>query len=61
MAQYLNHRLGCPYCLIVRLRVPEDVTPTTGITCSDCGEYLDMWEEMLKDFDKQGATRACSG
>lgn len=57
MAEYLNHRVECPYCLIVRLGVPEDVTPTTEITCSDCGEYLGTWEEMLEDFDKQGGQR----
>lgn len=56
MAEYLHHRLECPRCLIVRLGVPEDVTPTTKIACSDCGEYLGTWEEMLEDFDNQGGS-----
>lgn len=54
MAGYLNHRLECPYCKTVRLRVPEDATPLTEISCNECGEYLGTWEEMLEDFDKQG-------
>jgi hypothetical protein len=52
--QYLNHRLECPYCLTIRLRIPHDAVPETPIVCDDCGEYLGTWDDMQTDFEKQG-------
>ncbi|WP_245478498.1 MULTISPECIES: hypothetical protein [unclassified Mesorhizobium] len=51
---YLNHRLECPYCLIIKLRIPDDARPDTLISCDDCGEYLGTWDELQTDFEKQG-------
>ncbi|QKC81547.1 hypothetical protein [Mesorhizobium sp. NZP2077] len=52
--QYLNHRLECPYCLTIRLRIPHDARPEAQIACDDCGEYLGTWDELQADFEKQG-------
>lgn len=55
-ARYLNHRLECPYCKTIRLRVPEDAKADTPIVCDDCGEYLGIWDEILTDLETQGGT-----
>ncbi|MBE1208430.1 hypothetical protein [Aminobacter carboxidus] len=55
-AQYLNHKLECPYCGTIRLRIPENVEPHTPISCEDCGEHLGMWDELQTDFERQGGT-----
>jgi hypothetical protein len=52
--QYLNHRLECPYCLTIRLRIPGNAGPDTQIACDDCGEFLGLWDDLLTDFEKQG-------
>jgi hypothetical protein len=51
--QYLNHKLECPYCLRIRLRIPYDARPETQIVCADCGEFLGTWDELQTDFEKQ--------
>ncbi|RWC64245.1 hypothetical protein [Mesorhizobium sp.] len=51
---FLGHRLECPYCLTIRLRIPVDARPDTQITCSDCGEFLGTWDDLLSDFEAQG-------
>ncbi|BCG88347.1 hypothetical protein MesoLj113c_44570 [Mesorhizobium sp. 113-3-9] len=53
-SQYLNHRLECPHCLTIRLRIPADAQPDTWIVCSDCGEPLGTWDDLQTDFEKQG-------
>ena len=52
--QYLNHQLECPYCLTIRLRIPENARPDSEIMCDDCGEYLGIWDELQSDFERQG-------
>ncbi|AZO46055.1 hypothetical protein EJ076_10060 [Mesorhizobium sp. M7D.F.Ca.US.005.01.1.1] len=52
--QYLDHRLECPYCLTIRLRIPDGAKPETQIVCDDCGKFLGTWDELLTDFEKQG-------
>jgi hypothetical protein len=52
--EYLNHRLECPFCLTIRLRVPNDARPETHILCADCGGFLGAWDDLLTDFEKQG-------
>jgi len=52
--KYLDHKLECPYCLTIRLRIPEDAGPDTPIFCDDCGKYLGTWDELQTDFEKQG-------
>ena len=52
--QFLNHRLECPYCLTIRLRIPEDAQPETPIVCADCDAFLGTWDDLLTDFEKQG-------
>ena len=51
---YLDHMLECPYCQTIRLRIPVEATPTTSISCSDCGKYLGTWDEIQTDFERQG-------
>jgi len=52
--EFLDHLLECPHCLVIRLRIPVDATPSTRITCCDCGRYLGTWDELQTDFEKQG-------
>lgn len=52
--EYLNHRLECPYCLTIRLRIPDGAQPETWIVCDDCGEFLGIWDDLLTDFENQG-------
>lgn len=52
--EFLDHLLECPYCLTIRLRIPAAATPSTPITCADCGHYLATWDELQTDFEKQG-------
>lgn len=56
MSEYLDHKLECPYCLTILLRIPADAQPTMEILCDDCGEYLGTWDELLTDFERQGGT-----
>jgi hypothetical protein len=51
---YLNHKLECPFCGTIRLRIPQDAAPDTAITCADCGEFLGSWDELQTDFEHQG-------
>lgn len=53
---YLDHMLECPYCQTIRLRIPADATPSTPISCSDCGKYLGSWDDIQTDFEQQGGT-----
>lgn len=55
-ARYLNHKLECPYCKTIRLRIPEDAKSDTPIVCDDCGEYLGTWDELQSDLARQGVT-----
>lgn len=57
MRAYLNHQLECPYCLTIRLRIPQDAALSTRIVCDDCGEYLGTWDELLTDFEQQGGNQ----
>lgn len=54
MGTYLDHKLECPHCLTIRLRIPVDATSATRIVCDDCGQYLGTWDELLTDFERQG-------
>ena len=56
-AQYLNHKLECPSCGTIRMRIPDDVQPDSPITCEDCGRQLGMWDELQTDFERQGGAR----
>jgi hypothetical protein len=52
--KYLNHKLECPYCGTIRLRIPADAIESTEIKCDDCGEHLGTWGELQDDFASQG-------
>jgi len=54
MQEYLDHKLECPYCGTIRLRIPADATDSTEIKCDDCGNPLGTWGELQDDFAKQG-------
>ncbi|MBB3148213.1 hypothetical protein FHS21_004656 [Phyllobacterium trifolii] len=54
MSQELDHKLDCPNCKTIYLRIPEDVSGHTPINCASCGEYLGYWGELEADFFKQG-------
>ncbi|GAA2849322.1 hypothetical protein EDC40_101247 [Aminobacter aminovorans] len=53
---YLNHKLECPFCGTIRLRIPTDAAPSTAITCADCGQFLGTWDDLQTDFARQGGT-----
>jgi hypothetical protein len=53
---YLNHKLECPFCGVIRLQIPADAQPATRIHCAECGEYLGTWDELQTDFERQGGT-----
>jgi hypothetical protein len=55
---YLNHRLECPFCGVIRLHIPIDAQPFTPISCAECGKYLGTWDELQTDFENQGG---CNG
>ncbi|MER8996332.1 hypothetical protein NKJ52_01170 [Mesorhizobium australicum] len=52
--EYLDHRLECPFCGTIRLLIPADATPSTRISCAECGRYLGIWDELQTDFEQQG-------
>jgi DNA-directed RNA polymerase subunit RPC12/RpoP len=54
MQEYLDHKLECPYCGTIRLRIPAVATDSTEIKCDDCGELLGTWGDLQDDFAKQG-------
>ncbi len=54
MQEYLDHKLECPYCGTIRLRIPTDATESTEIKCDDCGKTLGTWGELQDDFADQG-------
>lgn len=52
--EYLDHQLECPFCLTIRLLIPSNVKPADPIFCTDCGEFLGLWDDLQKDFERQG-------
>jgi hypothetical protein len=52
---YLDHRLECPYCHTIRLRIPHEVEADTPISCEECG-YLGTWDELLTNLEQQVGT-----
>jgi hypothetical protein len=52
--EYLDHKLECPFCHTIRLRIPKDAQPNTKIVCDDCGQFLGLWGELEDDFAMQG-------
>jgi hypothetical protein len=54
MQEYLDHKLECPYCHTIRLRIPAAATDLTEIKCDDCGKPLGTWGELQDDFLEQG-------
>jgi hypothetical protein len=52
--EYLDHKLECPYCGTIRLRIPIDASDITEIRCADCGKALGTWGELQEDFANQG-------
>lgn len=59
--EYLDHQLECPYCGTIRLNIPPDVTPSSSISCSECGKYLGTWDELQSDFERQGGADGVFG
>jgi hypothetical protein len=52
--EYLDHRLECPYCLKIKLRIPAKARPSDPIFCSDCRKFLGTWDALQADFERQG-------
>ncbi|ESY79174.1 hypothetical protein X739_30720 [Mesorhizobium sp. LNHC220B00] len=46
--------MECPFCGTIRLQIPADATPSTRISCAECGRYLGIWDELQTDFEQQG-------
>ncbi|ESY99981.1 hypothetical protein X738_12295 [Mesorhizobium sp. LNHC209A00] len=36
------------------MQIPADATPSTRISCAECGRYLGIWDELQTDFEQQG-------
>lgn len=49
----LDDKLDCKSCGTIQMDIPEGVTETTPIRCSNCGAYLGTWGELQDDFHKQ--------
>jgi hypothetical protein len=54
MGKKLGHRLECPDCGTIYLRIPDNVQNHTLIQCSSCARVLGRWSELEADFDAQG-------
>ncbi|MBB3234496.1 hypothetical protein [Phyllobacterium endophyticum] len=54
MSQELDHKLDCPNCKTIYLRIPHMLSGHSPITCTTCGEFLGTWEELETDFFSQG-------
>jgi hypothetical protein len=52
--QRLNNKLACPKCGTIYLTLTQNVTYSSPIHCSSCGEYLGTWGELEQDFIAQG-------
>jgi hypothetical protein len=52
----LNSKLECPKCQTIYLTLTQNMTLSTLIHCSSCGEYLGTWAELESDFIAQGGT-----
>lgn len=52
--QRLNNKLACPKCGTIYLTLTQNVTYSSPIHCSSCGEYLETWGELEQDFIAQG-------
>jgi len=52
--EFLDHKIECPFCRTIRLRIPKNAGPETRIVCDDCGRFLGLWGELEADFDLQG-------
>ncbi|MDQ0996492.1 hypothetical protein QFZ34_001674 [Phyllobacterium ifriqiyense] len=50
----LDHKLDCKDCGTIYLKIPKDVQSDTPIYCSTCGVLLGRWEELERDFNRQG-------
>ncbi len=50
----LNNKLACPSCHTIYLTLMQEVTYSSPIHCSSCGEYLGTWGELETDFIAQG-------
>ena len=58
--EYLDHKLECPNCKTIYLRIPKSVTPETMIRCSTCDRPLGAWGDLQHDFDVQDDAEAYS-
>jgi hypothetical protein len=54
MNKRLDHKLECPTCGTIYLRIPDDVQDHTLIQCSSCDRVLGKWRELEIDFHSQG-------
>jgi hypothetical protein len=54
MPEKLDHKLECPACGTIYLRIPHNVQHHTLIQCSSCAKVLGRWRDLLEDFDAQG-------
>ncbi|UXN66299.1 hypothetical protein N8E89_24335 (plasmid) [Phyllobacterium sp. A18/5-2] len=56
MPQKLNYKLMGHDCGVIYLRIPEGVTDSTIIHCSQCGKPMGTWLELEASFITQGGT-----
>ena len=51
--QYLNFKLTCPKCGVIYLNIPDDVSDSTVIRCSQCNTPRGTWQELETSFIRQ--------
>ncbi len=56
MRQRLNFKLMYHDCGVIYLHIPNGVTNSTLIHCSQCGKPLGTWFELETSFIDQGGT-----
>ena len=54
MNKRLDHRLECPKCGTIYLRIPGEVQAHTLVQCSSCDRVLGRWMDLESDFSAQG-------
>jgi hypothetical protein len=56
VAHFLDGRLLCPNCSTTTFDIPADTSEHSSIACSNCGQFLGLWGDLLNEFYKQDGT-----
>jgi hypothetical protein len=58
IAKFLDHKLDCKNCGMIRLDVPASDDPRAPVACIKCGTVLGTWGEIKADFFRQTSAQA---